>query len=89
MSENQEIQKIQITASTGEVGGISLLFCIIGGIICIFGGFSLIGLKAASDNSMLESIANGIGWYCLGKGIFMIAAPLHAREAFFKLIGQK
>lgn len=89
MSENQEVQKIKITASPGGFGGASLLFCILGGILCIFGGFSLIGLKAASENSMIQSIANGIGWYCLGKGIFMIAAPLHARGAFFKLIGQK
>lgn len=88
MSENKEVQKIKITASDGGFGGTSLFFCIIGGIFCIFGGFSLIGLKAAGENSMIQGIANGIGWYCLGKGIFMIAAPLHARGAFFRLIGK-
>ena len=72
---------MKIAASTGG-DGILLLFFILGSL-------SLIGLKAASNNNMLQSIANSIGWYCLGKGIFMIAAPVHARGAFLKLIGRK
>jgi len=62
-------------------GSISRGFCIFGGVIAIFGGISLAGLSAGGDNSMMEAIANGIGYYCIGKGTFMIALTLNAREA--------
>ena len=63
----------------------SKVFAIIGGVVCIFGGLSLVGLKAAGANSMIESIANGMGYYFIGKGIYMIAMVLQFRTAVQKL----
>jgi len=54
---------------------VSILFCVLGGAVAIFGGLSLTFISAAGENSMPEAIANGIGLYCIGKGIFMIASP--------------
>ncbi len=62
-------------------GKISKGFCVLGGAIAILGGLSLAGLKAQGDSSMIEAIANGMGYYFIGKGIFMIAITLNVREA--------
>jgi hypothetical protein len=66
----------------------SKVFAIIGGVVCIFGGLSLVGLKAAGANSMIESIANGMGYYFIGKGIYMIAIVLQFRTAVQKLFNK-
>lgn len=66
----------------------SKVFAIIGGVVCILGGLSLVGLKAAGANSMIESIANGMGYYFIGKGIFMIAMVLQFRTAVQKLFNK-
>jgi hypothetical protein len=66
----------------------SKVFAIIGGVVCIFGGLSLVGLKAAGANSMIESIANGMGYYFIGKGIYMIAMVLQFRTAVQKLFNK-
>jgi hypothetical protein len=49
---------------------------IIGGIVCICGGIYLASIKAAAVNSIIESLANGIGWYCMGKGICLISQAI-------------
>lgn len=54
---------------------------IMGGSISMFGGFTLLGLKAASESSLIEAIAHGIGIYCIGKGVFMIAAVTNLKAA--------
>jgi len=69
-------------------GKVSRVFCIIGGVFAIFGGLSLAGLEARGDNSMLEAIANGMGYYFIGKGIFMIAITLNFREALQHIRGR-
>jgi hypothetical protein len=69
-------------------GSASRWFAIIGGVVAIFGGISLVGLKAAGANSMMESIANGIGWYCIGKGIFMMSTPFQLRGAIDRLLSK-
>ena len=68
-------------APVQNFSGASRFFCVIGGIAAIFGGISLAFLKAAGENSLPEAIANGIGWYCIGKGIFMIASPFQLKGA--------
>jgi len=55
-------------------GASSRVLGIIGGGVAILGGTTLLGLKAAGENSMIEAIAHGLGIYCIGKGLFMIAA---------------
>lgn len=67
-------------------GGSSRFFCIVGGVVAIGGGISLAGLRAASENNLLAAIANGIGWYCIGKGIFMIAMAFQVKEGVLRLI---
>ncbi len=66
----------------------SKVVAVIGGVICIFGGLSLVGLKAQGANSMIESIANGMGYYFIGKGIYMIAIVLQFRTAVQKLFNK-
>lgn len=73
---------------TGEWGGASRFFCIVGGLVAIGGGLSLVGLKAASENNMLQSIANGMGWYFIGKGLFMMAIPFQVRGAVARLFSK-
>lgn len=63
----------------------SKVFAVIGGVICILGGLSLVGLKAQGANSMIESIANGMGYYFIGKGMYMIAMVIQFRTAIQKL----
>jgi len=64
----------------------SKIFAIIGGVVCIVGGISLAGLKAQGSNSMLESIANGMGFYFVGKGTYMIAMVFQLRTAVANLM---
>jgi hypothetical protein len=66
----------------------SKVFAVIGGVICIFGGLSLVGLKAQGANSMIESIANGMGYYFIGKGMYMIAMVMQFRTAIQKLFAK-
>ena len=61
----------------------SLVFCVIGGIASVGAGIYLANLTAASSNNMLQAIANGVGWYCIGKGIFMMASPFQLRGAAY------
>lgn len=67
----------------------SKIFAILGGVVCIFGGLSLAGLKAQGVNSMLESIANGMGYYFIGKGTYMIAMVFQLRTAIANLLDKK
>ena len=63
----------------GRYGGAQAL-CSIGGLVVIAAGIKLSMLEAESANSLLAAVANGIGWYCIGRGIFMIAASFQARQ---------
>ncbi len=76
------------TNSEATWANTSKVFAIIGGVVCIFGGLSLVGLKAAGANSMIESIANGMGYYFIGKGVYMIAIVLQFRTAVQKLFNK-
>lgn len=53
---------------------LSKVFKIIAGAVSIGAGLYLAGTTAQGSNSMLQVLANGIGWYCIGRGIFMIAS---------------
>ena len=59
----------------------SRFFCVLGGIFAVIGGLSLALLTAAGENSLPQAIANGIGWYCIGKGVFMIASTYQFKGA--------
>lgn len=62
-------------------GTVSRVACVIGGLIAMWGGVSLLAVKAVGNNSLMEAIANGLGAYCLGKGIFMIAIAVNFKAA--------
>jgi hypothetical protein len=61
-------------AADAAWGSATRIVGVIGGAVAIFGGITLLGLKAASESSLIEALAHGIGIYCIGKGLFMIAA---------------
>jgi len=44
----------------------------LGGAVCIVGGLYLVSIKAVENNIMVM-LANGIGVYCIGKGLYAIA----------------
>lgn len=69
-------------------GGSSRILGFIGGAVAIFGGVKLLALKAAGENSMIEAIAHGLGIYCIGKGLFMIAAVANAKAAVDLVVQQ-
>ena len=80
MSEATTNQSVS-ESSVSSRGKVSRGFCIFGGVMAIFGGIALAGLKARGSDSLMEAIANGMGYYFIGKGIFMIAVSLNFREA--------
>lgn len=81
MSNENPSEALILSRIRSPWGRVSRGFCILGGIIAIFGGLSLAGLRAQGDNSMIQAIGNGIGYYFIGKGIFMIAISINFREA--------
>ena len=81
-------KKIQ-TANLGDIWGhTSLTFCIISGGIAIGSGVNLVMLKAVGENSMIEAIAHGMGFYFMGKGLFMMSIPFQARGAIERLFSK-
>jgi hypothetical protein len=84
---------MQITPAIGapidKWGFATRSLCIAGGMIALFGGLNLLFLKAAGENSLTEAIAHGIGWYFVGKGIFMMSAPFHLQSAIHWLIKRR
>lgn len=73
-----------MSEQSASVGGgmTSNIFAIIGGVVCIFGGIMLAGLEARGNDSMIEAIANGMGIYFIGKGIYMISMVSQLRGLF-------
>jgi len=53
---------------------------IIGGLFCIFAGLYLATLKAAASNSLIQYIANGMGVYFIGKGIYIISFSIQVNN---------
>lgn len=52
---------------------VTALLGLIGAIVAMGAGAYLLTLQAASDNSLIQSLANGIGGYCFGKGLWMLS----------------
>lgn len=52
----------------------SQIFNIISGVIAIFAGIYMASAKSVGANSLIESLINGIGWYCISRGMFMISS---------------
>lgn len=85
MSESTPTPPAPSSAASTSWGSVSRGFCLFGGVLAFLGGMQLAGLKAEGANSLLEAIANGLGLYCMGKGVFMIAISLNLRAAIAAL----
>lgn len=49
-------------------------FTNIAGLISILAGIYLASTQAAGSNSLMQTLINGIGWYCIARGIFMMSS---------------
>ena len=47
---------------------------IISSIISIGAGFYLVGVKAVESASIVQMLANGMGWYFIARGIYMFGS---------------
>ncbi len=47
------------------------ILAIVGTCLCVFAGQYLLALEAAAENSMIEYVAHGIGWYFLAKAVLV------------------
>ena len=52
----------------------NLVAGLVAGAFCVYAGVYLLRSHAAASDSYLELIAHGLGWYMIGKGIFVAAA---------------
>lgn len=58
---------------------------IISAVISIFSGIYLTSVQAVGPNSIMQMIANGMGWYCIAHGIYMISAARKAKAILTSL----
>ena len=87
MSDDVQVTAAQDAArDQASAAGWPQIVCVLGGIVAIGGGLSLVTLKAASENNLFEAIAHGIGWYCIGKGLFMVAIPFQVKQTLLEIL---
>lgn len=68
-------------AKQPEFATVSAVFSVVAGLIAIGAGIYLANLDSSSGNSLIAAGENGIGWYCIAKGLFMAASPFELRGA--------
>jgi hypothetical protein len=51
----------------------SKFFAILAGLVSIFAGIYLASIQSAASNSLISTIANGMGWYYIARGLYMIS----------------
>lgn len=44
------------------------------GLVCIGAGVYLLTLRARASDSLIQALANGVGVYCIGRGLGLIAS---------------
>lgn len=55
-------------------------FIAVAGAISIGAGLKLAMVEAASANSLIATIANGMGWYFVARGIFALTRISSAKD---------
>ena len=60
----------------------SKTFSTIAGVIAIITGLYLATIQAAGRDSLLQVLINGIGWYCVAQGIFMMSSTANIRSTW-------
>lgn len=66
----------------------SQLFNVIAGFIAIISGIYLASVRSAGSNSLIETLCNGIGWYCIARGIFMMTSTASLLSMMQHLFGK-
>lgn len=51
----------------------NLIAGLVAGAFCVYAGIYLLDSQTVSEDSYLETIAHGLGWYMIGKGVFVAA----------------
>jgi len=59
-----------------------MIGAIVSGVISVLAGLFLAGAKSRGADSMVEILANGIGWYFMARGIYMISTAMQAKKLF-------
>ncbi len=49
-------------------------FAVLSSMFCIGSGLYLLNLRGTTENNLIAMIGNGIGGYCVGKGIYCLGA---------------
>lgn len=52
------------------------VLAVLSGIVAILAGLYLVFLQAAGPNSLIQAMANAIGWFCIAAGVGIIAMSL-------------
>jgi len=64
-----------------EFAMFSAFLSVVAGVVAIGAGIYLAGLDSVGGNSLMAAGENGIGWYCIAKGLYMAASPFQLRGA--------
>lgn len=57
-----------------------MIGAIVSGVISVLAGLFLAAVKSRGTDSIVEILANGIGWYFVARGIYMISTALQANK---------
>lgn len=68
-----------------EWGATALVFAVIGGAVAIAAGLYLCAVDSEVPGSLAAHVAHGVGIYCIGRGIYMIASPFLFRSGVGRL----
>lgn len=78
---SEDVEKARAQVQPQTFAGASLVFSVLGGLACVVAGIYLASVDAVDSSSLGQVLANGIGWYCIGRGLFMMATPFQLRGA--------
>lgn len=57
-----------------------MIGAIISGVISVLAGLFLAATKSRGADSIMEIMANGIGWYFVARGIYMISTAMQSNK---------
>lgn len=57
-----------------------MIGAIVSGVISVLAGLFLAAVKSRGTDSIVELLANGIGWYFMARGIYMISTAMQSNK---------
>jgi vacuolar-type H+-ATPase subunit I/STV1 len=66
-----------------------MIGAIVSGVISVLAGLFLAATKSRGADNIMEIMANGIGWYFIARGIYMISTSMQANKLFELLEASK